>query len=141
MHKIFSNISLQENNQVVDYVVSLVEKGFNTIKLYGDLGAGKTTFTRDLIAKLTGREERVISPTFNLVQLYDGKKRVWHYDLYRLEDERELEELALDEALEDVVIVEWPEIAEKYLQQNAVTVMIEFTADMQARNFEVKYET
>lgn len=82
----------------------------DVIALFGDLGAGKTTFTRGLLGGL-GFEGEVGSPTFPIVQVYDDVKvPLWHVDLYRIEDPAELEELALDEARQDyVLVIEWPE--------------------------------
>ena len=82
----------------------------DAVALFGDLGAGKTTFTRGLLSGL-GFEGEVASPTFPIVQVYDDVRvPLWHVDLYRIEDPAELEELALDEAREDyVLVIEWPE--------------------------------
>ena len=82
----------------------------DVVALFGDLGAGKTTFTRGLLSGL-GFEGEVASPTFPIVQVYDDVRvPLWHVDLYRIEDPAELEELALDEAREDYVrVIEWPE--------------------------------
>ncbi|MGA9581591.1 MAG: tRNA (adenosine(37)-N6)-threonylcarbamoyltransferase complex ATPase subunit type 1 TsaE [Allosphingosinicella sp.] len=85
-------------------------KAGDVIALFGDLGAGKTTLARGILAGL-GHEGEVASPTFPIVIPYDALRvPAWHVDLYRLEDPGEVEELALDEALQDgVLIVEWPE--------------------------------
>jgi tRNA threonylcarbamoyladenosine biosynthesis protein TsaE len=82
----------------------------DVIALFGDLGAGKTTLTRGLLRRL-GFEGDVGSPTFPIVQTYeDLRPPLWHVDLYRIEDAAEIEELALDEALEDsALVIEWPE--------------------------------
>src|SRR3954469_23455901 len=82
----------------------------DVVALFGDLGAGKTTLARGLLAGL-GHDGEVASPTFPLVIPYEGLNvPAWHVDLYRIEDSREIEELALDEALDEaVLIVEWPE--------------------------------
>jgi tRNA threonylcarbamoyladenosine biosynthesis protein TsaE len=82
----------------------------DVVALFGDLGAGKTTLARGLLAGL-GHGGEVASPTFPIVIPYDGLRLpAWHVDLYRIEDPEEIEELALDEALEDgALIVEWPE--------------------------------
>jgi tRNA threonylcarbamoyladenosine biosynthesis protein TsaE len=82
----------------------------DVVALAGELGAGKTTLARGILAGL-GHEGEVASPTFPIVIPYDGLAvPAWHVDLYRIEDQAELAELALDEALEDgALIVEWPE--------------------------------
>ena len=79
--------------------------------LSGGLGAGKTTLARAVIRSLTSLAEEVPSPTFTLVQAYDGREfPLAHFDLYRLDSAREVEELGLDEALEaGAALIEWPE--------------------------------
>lgn len=83
--------------------------------LAGDLGAGKTAFARFFIQALCGADVEVTSPTFNLLQTYpvrlaSGKTdEIWHYDLYRVEHESALIELGLDEALQHITLIEWPE--------------------------------
>lgn len=82
----------------------------DVVALYGDLGAGKTTLARGMLRGL-GFEGEVASPTFPIVLPYESLAvPVWHVDLYRTEHPREIEELALDDALEEgALIVEWPE--------------------------------
>ena len=82
----------------------------DVIALYGDLGAGKTTLARGILRGL-GFGGDVASPTFSIVQPYEELALpVWHVDLYRIDAVEELEELALDEALDGgALIVEWPE--------------------------------
>ncbi len=82
--------------------------------LRGDLGAGKTTLVKGIVAALgAGEPEEVTSPTFTLVHEYEGKNvKIYHLDLYRLETERELATLGLDEMLAEpdaLVLVEWGE--------------------------------
>ena len=81
------------------------------IYLHGELGAGKTTFTRALLGALAVGE-RIKSPTYSLIEGYEAQGRpAWHLDLYRIADPGELEWLGLD-ALADptaLVLVEWPE--------------------------------
>ncbi|MDB5720772.1 MAG: tsaE [Alphaproteobacteria bacterium] len=82
----------------------------DVVALYGDLGAGKTTLARGILRGL-GFEGEVASPTFPIVLPYEQLDvPLWHVDLYRIEDQAEVEELALDEALQDgALVIEWPE--------------------------------
>ena len=84
--------------------------------LYGDLGAGKTTISKEIIRNLTAITT-VTSPTFNIVQTYSGLGNfVYHYDLFRLKHESELYEIGLCDNLENNYnIIEWPELAENLL--------------------------
>ena len=83
-------------------------KGGEVIILRGDLGAGKTTFTKGL-AKALGVEETVTSPTFTYVKEYYGRLPLYHFDMYRVADADEVYELGLEEHFYKggVVVVEW----------------------------------
>lgn len=90
-------------------VAKLMRPG-DAVLLSGGLGAGKSTLARALIRALTRPDEEVPSPTFTLVQTYEGRLAVAHFDLYRLSDPAEADELALDEALDGgAAVIEWPE--------------------------------
>ena len=102
----------------------------DAVALAGDLGAGKTTLARAILASLGVRED-VPSPTFTLVQSYETPRiTISHYDLYRLKSERELDELGLDEALDrGAALIEWPERAPNRLPPERLTVQLHATAD------------
>jgi tRNA threonylcarbamoyladenosine biosynthesis protein TsaE len=82
-----------------------------TVLVRGALGAGKTTLARGAVAAWTGTEGEVPSPTYTLVQIYDGPKgALWHADLYRLKNVAEAEEIGLLDALgREACLIEWPE--------------------------------
>jgi tRNA threonylcarbamoyladenosine biosynthesis protein TsaE len=104
-----------------------LERG-DLILLEGDLGAGKTTLARAILKGL-GVEETVPSPTFTLVQHYDaGRVPVRHYDLYRIEDPREIDELGIEEALDEgAALIEWPERAASRLPESTLRVTLTMT--------------
>ena len=82
------------------------------VMLSGELGSGKTTLTKGIISGLgAAREEDVTSPTFTLVHVFHNHCKVYHVDLYRVEDFHDLETLALEDALDEsaILIIEWPE--------------------------------
>jgi N-acetylmuramate 1-kinase len=100
------------------------------VALSGDLGAGKSTFSRALIRAIADDPDiDVPSPTFTLVQLYELRIPVAHFDLYRLGDASELDELGFEEALsEGICLVEWPEMAEELLPADRITLKLEHEA-------------
>lgn len=102
------------------------------VLLIGDLGAGKTTLAKGIVAALgAGRAEDVLSPTFSLVHEYGGDPKVYHLDLYRLDSVPELETLGLEDLWEQraIVIVEWGEKFERSLPGERVEVRLEHAGE------------
>lgn len=104
------------------------------VALVGSLGTGKTVLVRG-ICKGLGVEEDVLSPTFILFEEYRGRLAVVHLDLYRLEHEREIEELGVFDRLGNgsVVLVEWGDRSNRILDASDVVVRLEMTGDAERR--------
>lgn len=104
------------------------------VALHGDLGMGKSEIVRTIIQTLRGADTVVPSPTFTIVQSYDG---ISHFDLYRVNDASELTEIGLPYAVQnDITLIEWPEIASDMLP--ADTIHIYITGDGDERHLIVK---
>lgn len=102
----------------------------DTLRLRGELGAGKTTLARGLIQSRLGDVE-VPSPTYTLVQAYDwGEMELWHCDLYRLERPDDAYELGLMDAFgQAIVLLEWPERIGALCPDDALSVTLAFEGD------------
>lgn len=111
--------------------LSLALRAGDVLALHGDLGAGKSTLARALIRALADDPAlEVPSPTFTLVQQYEARISVAHFDLYRLSASEELEELGLDEIVRSgAALIEWPERAGELLPTDAVTIELTHDGD------------
>ena len=113
------------------------------IFLFGELGSGKTTFTRSLINQLQEKNKvkktEVLSPTFNLLYEYEIKSiKVMHYDLYRLDALKEVDQLGIFENSEKVItIVEWPEKIKKNVENR---LEITFYYENDEENRKLKFQ-
>ena len=115
----------------------------DVIFLYGQIGVGKTTFVRLLVNNYENekklKKSEVLSPTFNIVFEYDIKDfTIEHYDLYRLENEKEIKNIGLFVNLkQNITIVEWPELI-KNKPINRIDLFFEYTKDMNERTLTIK---
>ena len=97
--------------------------------LKGDLGAGKTAFTRGF-ARFHGIEKGVSSPTFTIMHRYDGTECINHYDLYRINDYDELVDIGFEEQIENgISLIEWPDAFEEYFPSDRVIINISRTGN------------
>lgn len=92
------------------------------VALHGDLGMGKSEIARTIIQTLRGDDTVVPSPTFTIVQNYDG---ISHFDLYRINDASELTEIGLPYAIaNDITLIEWPDIATDILPNDTIHIYL-----------------
>lgn len=130
--KIIKTQSSRETEDAACKFAKKIKPG-TVILLEGDLGSGKTTFVKGLTEGLgIKRSESVTSPTFVIMRIYKGKIPVYHFDLYRLESEAELEAIGFDEFVNDVnavTCVEWPEKAGNLLPSQALRVQLKVTGE------------
>lgn len=127
----FKYISNNENDTKI--LASKIAGNINNgtvISLNGEMGAGKTTFTKSF-AEYLNINDYVTSPTFSLVNTYYGDKELNHLDLYRLEDESEVESIDIDTYYypDGVTIVEWAERAINYLPRDYIEIKINKLGD------------
>jgi tRNA threonylcarbamoyladenosine biosynthesis protein TsaE len=123
----FKTKSAEETMAFAEKLGSVLEKG-DVLTLAGDLGAGKTTFTKGL-AKGLGITRTVNSPTFTIIKEYNGRLPLYHMDVYRLEDSDE--DLGFEEYFsgEGVCVVEWAVFIEDYLPKERLELVISHIGD------------
>ena len=113
------------------------------IFLLGELGVGKTTFTRSLINYFQKKEgviqTEILSPTFNILYEYDIKKfKVMHYDLYRIKNNKELDQLGIfNEDINSIKIIEWPQLIETDVT-DVLELHLSYSSNINERNLILK---
>lgn len=114
-----------EETKELGYRLGKNLKAGDIICLVGDLGAGKTTLTQS-IAKGLDVDEYVTSPTFTLINEYEGRYPVYHFDVYRLNDVDEMYDLGYEEYFYSggVTLIEWGNLIEEMLPQNRLNIKI-----------------
>lgn len=131
--------SEEQLKEVADLLLSSLE-GRTVVALRGEMGAGKTTLIR-AVAERLGADDQVTSPTFALVNQYKGGdgERIFHFDFYRIEDEREAFDLGYEEYFYsgDLCFVEWPEKIEGLMPEELVEVRITVDGPTE-RTFEIE---
>ena len=138
------NISSPKDlHKIIEKINKIISPG-DYVFLFGEIGSGKTTFTRLLVNSLEIKnklsESEVLSPTFNIVYEYEiNNILIKHFDLYRLRSKDELNNLGIFDNTEDIItIIEWPElIDEKPL--NRLELYFKYAENMEERNLEIYF--
>ena len=134
--------SEQETEQLGERIGQTAKPG-TVIALIGDLGTGKTTLTKS-IARGLGVTETVTSPTFNIIREYrSGRIPLYHFDVYRIADPDEMFELGYEEYFysDGICVVEWADIIEELLPEDAVIIHIERGASEEEREYRIGGES
>lgn len=132
MLKIISN-SAEATHKIGEKLGKLLSKG-NILCLSGDLGAGKTALTQG-IAKGMGVNEYVTSPTYTIINEYQGRIPLYHFDVYRLNDVEEMYELGYEEYFfgDGAVVVEWADIVRDIVPEERLWITILHAKDENSR--------
>ena len=141
MEKLLHIASEKETERIGEAIGQAAEPG-TVVTLIGDLGTGKTTLTKS-IAKGLGVTETVTSPTFNIIREYkSGRIPLYHFDVYRIGDPDEMFELGYEEYFygDGICVVEWADIIEELLPEDAVIIRIERGADEEEREYRIESE-
>ncbi len=102
----------------------------------GDLGSGKTTFIKGLVSGLGLKPSDITSPTFALMHIYPSKPQVYHFDLYRMETEKEVHDIGFEEMIQDpdtIKCVEWAERAGALMPEETIRLHFEVAGENQRR--------
>lgn len=138
MEKIIEISSLEELDDVAQAVINALD-GRTVVAFDAPMGAGKTTLISRIVA-LLGAEDDVTSPTFAIVNQYEGSEAtIYHFDMYRIERIEEALDFGSEEyfASGDLCLVEWPEKIEPLLPEDTMVVKIEILSDS-ARRFVIR---
>lgn len=122
--------STEETEALGRKIGNALKKG-DIVSLRGSLGAGKTVIAKG-IARSLGIDEAIVSPTFTLVQEYDGREKLYHLDIYRLSGEDEFESMGGEEFLypDGISLIEWSEKIDSMLPDNTIYIDITINDDL-----------
>ncbi|MCD7854833.1 MAG: tRNA (adenosine(37)-N6)-threonylcarbamoyltransferase complex ATPase subunit type 1 TsaE [Clostridiales bacterium] len=125
MNKTYITKSPEETEKLGEKLAKSAKAG-DIFCLSGDLGTGKTAFAKGF-AKGLEITEHITSPTFTIINEYSGRLKLYHFDVYRLEDEEELYGIGADEYFygEGVCLIEWAELVKEAIPESAVWINIE----------------
>ena len=126
MKKMIIETYSQDETEKIGYDTAIKALPGQIYCLSGDLGVGKTVFTRGF-ARGLGIDEHITSPTFIIINEYEGRLPLYHFDVYRVADPEEMDYIGCDEYFfgNGVCLIEWAELIEDIIPENAVWIKIE----------------
>ena len=133
--------SLKDTKKFSKNVSKVIDAG-DVILLYGEIGAGKTTFVRFFVNYLENKNKiknsEVLSPTFNIVYDYDIRNlKILHYDLYRLKNYKDISQLGMFETSDNhIKIIEWPELI-KPKPKDRVDILFQYSKSINSREVKI----
>ncbi len=140
MNKHVYNIKTISTEETVEFgrVFASQLKPNDLITLYGDLAAGKTTFTKG-VCEYFHADQPATSPTFTLINEYNGDLPIFHFDCYRIKHPDEIIMLGFDEYLEKdgVVLIEWPELIARHIPEDSIELHLNYVND-KTREIEIR---
>lgn len=121
---IYSSNSPKETENLARVIAKELRSG-DVICLRGDLGAGKTAFVQGLV-KALGVEEPISSPTFTIINCYNGNMPIYHFDVYRIDDCDEMYEIGYEEYVygDGISVIEWPDKIKEILPEKRYDITI-----------------
>ena len=137
------DISSEETTRELAKNFSNYLKGGEIIFLYGEMGVGKTTFVKYLINQLLEKKNlqttEVTSPTFNLLNEYEvDNLKIKHYDLFRLKNKSEIQNLDLfDQNKNIIILIEWPELIEKENVKKTIDLVFNYENELNSRSVKI----
>lgn len=139
MERYTSNSAEETKRIAADFAKTL--KAGDTVCMYGEMGAGKTAFVQGL-ARGLGIDAHITSPTFTIVNEYEGRLPLYHFDVYRISDSDEMYEIGYEEYVygDGVSVIEWPQLIDDILPEKryAVTVAKDYAKSENYRIIEIE---
>ncbi|MBQ2846293.1 MAG: tRNA (adenosine(37)-N6)-threonylcarbamoyltransferase complex ATPase subunit type 1 TsaE [Firmicutes bacterium] len=139
MIKEFHTVNEQGTKEIAKAFAAELKPG-DLVCLYGDLGSGKTAFSKSAIEAL-GVTEMVTSPTFTIVREYEGRIPVYHFDVYRVHSEEDMFEIGYEEYFygKGVCFIEWAELIEELLPEKVYKIFLQYTDEEDGRMIRIEY--
>lgn len=128
----YKSNSAEETLSLAKHLAKYLKPG-DILCLYGDLGSGKTTFTKGLAEGLKIKKEKVHSPTFTLLNIYEGKRPLYHFDLYRMDDIKEILNIGYEEFVygDGIAVIEWADKLKELLPEEYLKIEFKHKGDDQ----------